>query len=257
MTAEPTPTETRLAALADGSLDRKRRKHVLDEVERSPELQNALTEQRRAVEMIGALQERAPDDLHTRIDAMIPPRRTSRPRIAPRFGIAGAAAAAFAALVVAIGLSGGGSSALTVQQAAAFTLSPATMEAPAENPVHRNQLDVSVDGVSFPYWEGRFGWRSSGTRTDRIDGRSVTTVFYSDPRGRRIGYAIVSGAAWTTDEGTVAWRSGIPYRLLTHDGATVVAWPRHGHMCVVSGRSVSAATLLGLAAWRGERSSAV
>ena len=48
--------------------------------------------------------------------------------------------------------------------------------------------------VPFPYWEDRFGWNSTGSRTDRVDGRSITTVFYTDSHGRRIGYAILAGS---------------------------------------------------------------
>jgi hypothetical protein len=47
----------------------------------------------------------------------------------------------------------------------------------------------------------------------------------------------------------IAWRSGVAYRLLTQSGAAVVTWLRDGHLCVVSGRGVSSATLLRLAIW--------
>lgn len=253
MSMEPTHTELELAALADGSLAPQDRERVLEQVRRSPELQAALSEQQRAVQMVGGLVDRAPSALRARIEAMAPERRRTRRITVPRLSIAGAAAAVLAALAVVIGLSGGGSSPLTVQQAAALTLSPATMTAPAESRVHRNQLQTSVEGVHFPYWRESFGWRSSGTRTDHIDGHAVTTVFYSNPQGVRIGYAIVSGHSWETQGGTVTWRAGVPYQLLTHDGAAVVAWPRAGHMCVVSGRGVSTSTLLALAGWRGDR----
>jgi hypothetical protein len=173
--------------------------------------------------------------------------------VTQRIGLASAAAAALAAAAVAIGLSGGGSSGLSVQQAAALTLSAATIPAPAESKVHRAQLDVSVGGVPFPYWEERFGWRSSGARTDRLAGRGVTTVFYTNAAGRRIGYAIVAGRAPMTHDGAVIRRWGVPYRLLTHDGVTVVTWQRGGHLCVISGRDVSARTLLSLASWGGEK----
>jgi hypothetical protein len=104
--------------------------------------------------------------------------------------------------------------------------------------------------VPFPYWEDRFGWRSTGTRSDRIDGRTVTTVFYSDSHGRRIGYAILAGTpAPRVAGGTIAWRDGVPYRLLTENGAAIVTWLRHGHLCIVSGHGISSATLLKLASW--------
>jgi hypothetical protein len=248
-------TELELAALADGSLAPERREQALERVRCSRELQGALAEQRRAVELTAAVGVRAPASLHRQVEAMFAPtRRGNRRRFAmPRVGLAVAAAAALAAAAVAIGLSGGGSSGLSVQQAAALTLSPATGPAPAEDEAHRAQLAVAVDGVPFPYWKERFGWRSSGTRSDLVGGRSVTTVFYSNAAGRRIGYAIVSGRAPTTHAGTVVRRWGVSYRVLAHDGATVVTWQRGGHLCVVAGREVSAHTLLSLASWGSEK----
>jgi Sigma-70 region 2 len=124
------------------------------------------------------------------------------------------------------------------------------MRVPSESPADHAQLAVSVDGVPFPYWEDRFGWHSTGSRTDRVDGRSITTVFYSDSHGRRIGYAILAGtSAPQVAGGVIAWRGGVSYRLLTKNGAAVVTWLRDGHLCVVSGRDVSSATLLRLASW--------
>jgi hypothetical protein len=81
----------------------------------------------------------------------------------------------------------------------------------------------------------------------------VTTVFYTDSQGRRVGYAIASGQAPQTSGGTVVRHWGVSYRLLSHDGATVVTWQRGGHLCVIAGRGVSARTLLGLASWDSER----
>jgi hypothetical protein len=46
----------------------------------------------------------------------------------------------------------------------------------------------------------------------------------------------------------IAWRSGVSYRL-SENGAAAVTWLRDGHLCVLSGRGVSSATLLGLASW--------
>jgi hypothetical protein len=248
-------TEFELAALADGSLAPERREEALARVGASSELQAALAEQRRAVELIAGVEVAAPVSLKRRVEALLAPAHRKRRLARQRMGLAAATATAIAAIAIAIASSGGAPSGLSVQQAAALTLSPATMGAPAESTTHRAQLDASVGGVPFPYWEERFGWRSSGARSDRLDGRPVRTVFYTDAQGRRIGYAIVSGPAWATG-GTVTWRAGVPYRLLSHDGATVVAWPRGGHLCVVSGRGVSADTLLHLASWSGERSSA-
>jgi hypothetical protein len=251
MTDLPRDTEYELAALADGSLAPERRAQALERVRGSRELRGALAEQRRAVELTAAVEVRAPASLHRQVEAMAPARRR-RMFATPRLGFAAAAATALVAAAVAIGLSGRPSPGLSVRQAAALTLSPPTMPAPAESRAHRAQLAVAVGGVPFPYWRERFGWRSSGARTDLLAGRSVTTVFYSNAEGRRIGYAIASGSAPTVHGGTVVRSWGVPYRVLTQGDATVVTWQRGGHLCVVSGRGVSARTLLSLASWGSE-----
>jgi hypothetical protein len=89
-----------------------------------------------------------------------------------------------------------------------------------------------------------------------VGGRTVTTVFYANQTGQRIGYAIVAGtpAPWVSG-GVAKWRDGISYRLSTGQGASVVTWLRHGRLCVLSGRGVDGATLLLLASW-GERGAA-
>jgi hypothetical protein len=260
-------TERELAALADGSLAPERREQALERVRRSPELQTALEEQRRAVEVLAAAGAgvEAPASLHERIESMLEPMaggrasalgRGSRGALMPRRdrrrawigGLAAATAVAIAAVAVALGPSGG-SSALSVQQAAALTLSPATMTAPAESSRHHAQLSAAVGGVPFPYWGERFGWHGSGARSDLLAGHTVRTVFYTNAEGRRIGYAIASGKAPMTSGGTVVRRWGVSYRLLSQGGATVVTWQRAGHLCVMAGRGVSAGTLLSLASW--------
>lgn len=220
-------------------------------------------EQRRIAELLRSLDEPAPESLHRRIESLMAERQSQRlwrrspgRRVrgfsAPRLAGAGVAAVAVAAVAIAVGLGGGGGAVPTVSfsQAAASTLRAATLPAPPESRAHNAQLAAAVDGVPFPYWSERFGWRSTGSRTDRVDGRVVTTVFYADSSGRRIGYAILAGTpAPRVDGGTIAWRGGVSYRLLSKNGAAVVTWLRNGHLCVVSGRGVSSATLLRLASW--------
>jgi hypothetical protein len=263
MTDLPRDTEHELAALADGSLAGERGEQAEARVSGSPELRAALAEQRHAVELTSAVDVRAPASLHRQVEAMFIPARDgrrsagARRRFSPtQVGLGAAAAAAFALAALAIGLIGGStkpSPGLNVQRAAALTLGPATMAAPTEDEAHRTQLDASVDGVSFPYWREHFGWRSSGARNDRVGGQVVRTVFYSNPDGRRIGYAIASGRAPRTSGGTVVRRWGVSYRLLAHNGATVITWQRGGHLCVMSGRGVNAETLLNLASWGGKK----
>jgi hypothetical protein len=223
-----------------------------------------LDEGERVAELLRAVDARAPETLHRRIQEMTLPRRSAsreragRPEIrrgllAGRLKPTLAAMAAAAAAGAAIALLTGGSAQRqdpSVSAASALTLRAATMGAPSESTTHSAQLDVAVDGVAFPYWKERFGWRSTGVRTDTIDGRRVTTVFYSGPGGSRIGYAIVGGTpAPGARGGTVSWREGVEYRLLHEHGTPVVTWQRGGRLCVLSGRGVSAATLVRLASW--------
>jgi hypothetical protein len=269
MTDLPRDTEQELAALADGSLTGERAEQAEVRVSDSPELRVALAEQRRAVELTSAVDVRAPASLQRQVESMFVPARGgsrspsvrgrrspgARGRFSPaRVGLGAATAAVCAALaIVLIGGSAKPSPSLNVQRAAALTLGPATMAAPTEDGTHRTQLDASVDGVSFPYWEEHFGWRSSGARDDRVGGQVVRTVFYSSVDGRRIGYAIASGPAPRTSGGTVVRRWGVSYRLLARDGATVIAWQRAGHLCVMAGRGVSTETLLSLASWGAKK----
>jgi hypothetical protein len=216
-------------------------------------------EQRRIAELVSSFDAPASESLHQRIESLVAThqdqrlaRRASRSRRLFPLGIAGAGAVAVAVVAIVIAMSPGGSTTLTLSpsQAAAPTLRAATLPAPSENATHHAQLAVAVDGVSFPYWKDRFGWRSAGARSDRVGGRSVTTVFYTNSSGQRIGYAILSGTpAPRIGGGAIVWRGGVSYRLLSSNGATVVTWLRDGHLCVVSGHGVSSATLLRLASW--------
>jgi hypothetical protein len=162
------------------------------------------------------------------------------------------AAAAIAGALVA-SLTGPGSPGLSVRQASALTLRPATGAAPAHSKSDRPTLAVAVSGLAFPYWEDRFGWRAIGTRADRVAGRQVTTVFYGNRQGQTIGYAIVSGTKPPRiSEGMVARRGGVRYWLTSVNGVPVVTWFRDGHLCIVSGRGVESATLLRLASWKDQ-----
>ncbi len=219
------------------------------------------------VELIRSVDVRAPESLHSAVEQMIAERssrgagrRTARrdePRVRrerrysprPRLAALGAFAAAVLALAIVIGTSGS-SSTLSVHDASALTLRAASAGPPGENAANRTELAASVDNVAFPYWGAHFGWRATGRRSDSVDGRAVTTVFYEGARGRRVGYAIVAGNAPSQlGGGVVAQRDGTAYRMLTVGGVAVVAWMREGHLCIVSGRGVDGATLLRLASW--------
>jgi hypothetical protein len=205
------------------------------------------------VGLVRSLDVRAPQRLHATVEALVAGRAAERARRAARlrWGLAGVATVCAAAVALVLSLSGGGST-LTLRTAVALTLRPATMAAPAQGAHDRMRLATSVDGVAFPYWDETFGWRATGARTDRVDGRAVTTVFYATRRRRWVGYAIVAGRpAPRIAGGVVVWRHGVPYRLQAADGAQAVTWLRDGRLCVLAGRGVSRQTLLSLASWSG------
>jgi hypothetical protein len=222
------------------------------------------TEHEHVAELVRAVDVRAPETLHRRVQEMVaspaPRRRGWGGALDGRLKPTLAAMAVAASVGAAIALLTGGVQrppGPSVSAASRLTLSAATMGAPGESTAHAAQLNVAVDGVAFPYWKERFGWRATGARTDTLGGRSVTTVFYSGPAGRRIGYAIVGGApAPATSGGTIVWHGGVAYRLRQIGDAPVVTWQRDGRLCVLSGRGVNGATLVRLASW-GEGGSAV
>jgi hypothetical protein len=215
--------------------------------QRDPQVESELSERLRAIDV------RAPQELHERIGALVAEQAGTTRRLADwrlQLGGAVALAAIAAGLLISV-LGGGASSKLTMRETIALTQRPATASAPSEDPHNGTELAVAVDGVPFPYWDERFGWRSTGTRSDSIDGRQVTTVFYVSRQGQRIGYAIVAGTpAPTVKGGVIEWRGGAAYRLQHEWGNEVVSWKRAGHLCVIAGHGVSPGALLALASWQ-------
>lgn len=240
------PSESELAALADGSLSERRRTRVEALVAGSPELQAVVREQRAALDAIHHAAVPAPSRLRARVGRAgplaAPPRSWG---FVPALASAGVIAA-----VVAVVLATIGSSSPTLAQAASLATRPARSAAPAGN---RGALlpRVRAAGLPYPYWEDKFGWRASGVRRDRLSGRSATTVFYSDA-GLSVGYTIVSGRALTAPAGSrVTVRDGVRIEVFRMGSRTAVTWLRRGHTCVLSGAGVPGTMLVRLAAWRG------
>jgi hypothetical protein len=203
------------------------------------------------VELIRSIDVEAPRALHERVEALVAERSRRQPQRRRRLLAAGAVAAAAAVIAIAlIGTSSSSQHPPLVAGASALTLREGTVPAPAESNSHRGQLDAAVDGVAFPYWEESFGWRSTGARHDVVAGRPVTTVYYADAAGRRVGYAIVGGGpAPAMEGGSVQWVDGTAYRVLDLHGANAVVWKRSNRLCILAGRGVPATTLVRLASW--------
>jgi hypothetical protein len=239
-----------LTALADGTLQGRRRAQLLAEIGRSPELAERFEKQRRAVAALRSVDERAPAWLRARLEPESRQRR--RRRISLSMPLAGglAAGAAFAVLLAL--LLPGGAGGPSVVEASELAAQPAEAAAPGPVPSEPALLDARAEGLAFPNWAEEFGWRATGRREDEIDGRRAVTVFY-EKEGRRIGYTILSGDPIDApDEASTANREGVTLRGLSADGRVIVTWPRGGHTCVLSGTDVDAGTLLDLAAWQGK-----
>jgi hypothetical protein len=247
MTDQSQLPEAELAALADGSLPADRRAQLRAQIEASPELASALTDQERAVTMLRALDEPAPAALRARVREMTDgTKQNARPRWRRSLFVPAATALAVAVAALIVLLGSGGSSAPTVPQTAHLALAAATSPAPPEDPADNDLLSLRVGGIAFPYYGHSAGWEATGARTDTIGGRRIVTVFYME-QGHRVGYAIVSGAPLAIGGGKVVMEGGVSYRVQHTGRALLVTWRQAGHTCVIAGQRVNSATLLALA----------
>jgi hypothetical protein len=161
---------------------------------------------------------------------------------------AGVAAALVLALVLPGVLSGG----LTVADAAAFAAKAPSAPPPAGVPGTPQLLDAKVDGVPFPNYAKKFGWKPVGVRRDHESGRDIVTVYYRKD-GRTVAYSIVSGDALDIpSDSRPSTSARVEYRTFRHNGRTVVTWKRGGHTCVLSAPAVARGELVSLADWRGK-----
>ncbi len=251
--------EADLVAFVDGRLEPDGRARVEARAAKDPAYRAALLHQevgRNAV-VTAAEATGAPLALKTRVEEMGAARGrrhgvrgpSARTRLGGiRWPAAGVVIGAFAVVLAAIVIVGGGPGVEDV--AAAAERPPRAPVAPV--PATSKLLHEHVADVAFPNYAGKFGWKAVGTRTDEIDGRGTRTVFY-EKAGRRIAYTVVSGAALdrpgeakqATREGTVLWT----YRP---DGRDIVTWRRRGHTCVLSAKGVPRGELLDLAGWKGK-----
>jgi hypothetical protein len=241
-----------LSALADGTLPAERRPAVEARVAASPELQELLERQRRAIVATqGLASEPVPTSLQTTVEARRRAQRAPRslPRwLMPRVAVAGALAAAIA--IVAAVVFTGGPAAPTVAEAARFATEAPSGPAPRATGDGAS-LTADVEGVVFPDLLRLYGWRAVGVNRGKVDGREATTVFY-EKGGRRIAYVVVAGSGLPRPgaaESTT--RNGVLFQTLRVEGRLVVTWRRLGHTCVLVG-AAPRSELLALASWHGD-----
>jgi anti-sigma factor RsiW len=242
-----------LARLADGTLPADRRAEVEAWVAASPQLARMVERQAAALE---ALRRTADTGAPARLRAEIDRRhgkgraaRGGRRRVAIRGAIAATAAAA---LALGLMLPGALQGSPSVADAAALAQKPPSQAAPTGVAGTPQLLHASVDGVPFPNYAAKFGWKPAGARQNDLSGRRATTVYY-EKGARRIAYTIVSGDALDPPaDARLAARGGVEYRAFHDRGRTVVTWQRGGRTCVLSATAVGRAELIELADWRGK-----
>lgn len=190
--------------------------------------------------------ERAPAGLRAEIDSMHAQAANRRRRAPALPGVAlryaSFATTAVAAAVVALVLALGGGGGLSIAQAASLATRGPSAAGPAPYPGAPNKLlTARVGDLHFPNWEVPQGWRSTGQRTDRVGGRVVKTVYYSDGT-RKLAYSIVSAPVLSGLD-----THGEPYATMRQHGRTVVVWQERNHTCVLSATGLSASGLWRLA----------
>lgn len=245
----PTPSESDLAALADGSLPARKRIAVERAVAASPRLQVAVAAQRKALSAIDRLaDEPAPAALRARLALAHPPVR-KRTRLWPLGLTAASMAAVVVAVVVVVLTAGGGTAPVTVVNASLVAAGPPQASVGSPSGAGQTLPGVTEAGLTYPYLQDRFGYRALGVRHDRVGGRMVTTVVYT--RGAsRVAYEIVSGRPLELGR-SAAWskRGGVAFRTLHSARGPIVTWVRHGHTCVLIGTGTTVPVMLRLASW--------
>jgi len=242
-------TRRALASLADGSLHGYERAELEARLASSPPLRAALERQRAAAALLREVDLAAPAELRVRVEQA---RASARPKPRRRWLIGApiAAAAAAAALFAAV-LLPSGSTSPTVPEVASLYQGAPTASVDVD-PSNTKLLAAHVEGVAFPNWKGEFGWRSTGTRTDRLDDRTARTVFY-EQAGKRLAYTIVSGDGIRAPSGSRHTRlNGVNLHSFDSGHRHVVTWWRDGRTCVLSGSDVDEHELLTLASWKGD-----
>jgi anti-sigma factor RsiW len=240
-----------IAALADGSLPPERRAALERRIAASPQLRVALDEQMRAIQAVRSVDVGVPARLRAAVQAMRERRRRSRLIPAP-VAIGLGAGATTVALAAILALPGSDPDRPTIASAAGLALRAPSAPVPQRPPKGATTIPaLNMDGVSYPNWYPDNGWEAVGVRSDRLNGRRATTVFY-DKKGRRVGYTVVSGGRLMAPRGaTTTVHNGVTLRTFLLAGRPVVTWERSGHTCVLAGAAESR-VLRYLAAWKGK-----
>ena len=167
---------------------------------------------------------------------------------------AGAAVVVLVAAIAALQAGSGSDegSAPTLAEVEAFArleaIGPAPPKAGGDPPV----LEQGVGAIQFPDWQQKFAWRAVGRRSDELSGRTVKAVYYRNPKGADLSYAIVDGAPLAeSPRGQKIVHEGKTYHVANSPEHTAVTWTQQGQTCIiVASAEVPDSSLIELAASR-------
>lgn len=193
----------------------------------------------------------APPRLHAQIRAMHA-QRSARPAWRGTGVYAGAfatAVAAVVALVILVAPAGTPGAPTLAQAVALSSRAPVAGSIPRPDSEHpRVRLEARIGRLYFPNWAGAFGWRATGERVDRIDGRRAVTVFYAKGAAT-IAYTIVGAPALGWQKAPAVVENGVRLQTLRLGGRLVTTWRRGNNTCVLSSVGASRTVLQQLATW--------
>jgi hypothetical protein len=193
----------------------------------------------------------APPRLHAQIRSMHA-QHSARPAWRGTGVYAGAFATAVAAVVALVILvaPGGTPGAPSLAQAVALSSrAPVAGSTPRPDSDHfADRLDTRIDNLYFPNWAGAFGWRATGERVDRINGRRAVTVYYAKGAAT-LAYTIVGAPALGWPKAPAVVENGVRLQTLRLGRRLVTTWRRGNNTCVLSSVGASQAVLDKLASW--------
>jgi hypothetical protein len=202
----------------------------------------------RVARALGAGGPALPEHLLHRLEALEAPRQRPRRRVRSFRPALAAGVATVLAAVVAVVTSLGGPGA-SVSEAAQLSVLPSQRAAPLRDDANPRLLQRSFAGVTYPDWSRavKHG-RAVGERSDELDGRRTTTVFYRHTH-HRIGYTVIAGdAIEPPSDAERLTTNGVQMHRFKLGDLDVVTFERNGRTCVLSGDVHDPNTLVRLAA---------
>jgi len=240
-----------LVAVADGVQRNRSRQRAARQLERVPDASLLVERQRRVSELLRGGPE-LPRTLAER-PREVAPREHAPARRRLVVGVASLTVAAGAlAAARALALFPSTPQPPTVAAVSRLGHARALDQAPRSRPGHRALVAASFEGVDFPNWSRRFGWHTTGARSDHLGGRTTLTVYYGH-MGHRIGYTVVSGPPLDLPaRGRDLTRNGLAVTVVGEGMHASAVFVRNGHTCILSGHFAHRSTLIKLATWKGQ-----